>query len=256
MEKSLNYSLNPQRVKHFLDKNPFAKLKDIVFEILEEAIITHSLKVGDKINVSQIAKMLNISRTPVKEALNALVDIGFVVTSEDKTGYYVFNITRRHMDELLAVRAMLEGEAAYLCAKQSYRLKLDDGMALAKSFCDAYYQKDFTAFTSLDATFHKWVVSNCGNNMLIGLYNSIERDLHYNTVRNKVTLNRALSLTNSFNSFEVMAHQHIFICNAIAQGFAQVSMNLMREHLDLVWTTFYAILPPESDDGRKATGRT
>ena len=64
--------------------NPFEKLNNMVYAILEEAIISYSIPAGTKLSIVHIADLMNISRTPVKEALEKLRENGLIVTEKKR----------------------------------------------------------------------------------------------------------------------------------------------------------------------------
>ena len=66
-------------LRQYMEKNPDAKLRDIVADMLYDEIVSLRIAPGAKLNVNQLASSLGISRTPVAEAIARLTDIGFVV---------------------------------------------------------------------------------------------------------------------------------------------------------------------------------
>jgi len=49
--------------------NPFIRISDAVYKILEEAILSSRLKPGSKLKINSIAEELHVSGTPVREAV-------------------------------------------------------------------------------------------------------------------------------------------------------------------------------------------
>lgn len=70
--------MNREKLESYLEKNPFAKLSDVVTQILYDEIVVLDIPPTSKLNINQIATDLGISRTPVVEAINRLQAIGFV----------------------------------------------------------------------------------------------------------------------------------------------------------------------------------
>lgn len=69
---------DPARVRKVQDKNPFAKISDIVYDILCEAILSSVIAPGSKLNIASIAEMPEVSRTPVFAAVDRLKNSGLV----------------------------------------------------------------------------------------------------------------------------------------------------------------------------------
>ena len=56
-------------LRQYMEKNPDAKLRDIVADMLDDEIVSLRIAPGAKLNVNQLASSLGISRTPVAEAI-------------------------------------------------------------------------------------------------------------------------------------------------------------------------------------------
>ena len=78
--------MNQQLLQERLNKNPFAKLGDVVADLLFDEIVSLNLVPATKLNINNISKELGISRTPVTEAINKLVSIGFVEVRPNASG--------------------------------------------------------------------------------------------------------------------------------------------------------------------------
>ena len=81
--------MNREKLESYLEKNPFAKLSEVVTQILYDQIVVLDIPPASKLNINQIATDLGISRTPVVEAINRLQAIGFVETRPRASGFYV-----------------------------------------------------------------------------------------------------------------------------------------------------------------------
>ncbi len=82
-------------------------LTEMAYDEILKAIETGLLKAGEKINESNLAKNLGISRFPVREALRSLQKIG-LVTFEPFKGVRVTPVTNAHMQDILQVHFSLE----------------------------------------------------------------------------------------------------------------------------------------------------
>ena len=83
------------------------------YEQLRQALHSGEYGPGDRIFEDDIAKSLNISRTPVREALRRLEDEGFLV-HESHRGITVARLDYQMIMELYAMRYVLEGAVAAL----------------------------------------------------------------------------------------------------------------------------------------------
>ena len=78
--------MDQKKLQECLDKNPFAKLGDVVADLLFDEIVSLTLAPSTKLNINNISKELGISRTPVTEAINQLCAIGFVEVRPNASG--------------------------------------------------------------------------------------------------------------------------------------------------------------------------
>ena len=85
----------------------------MVYEKIKSSILNNKLQPGVKLVESDLAKMLNVSRTPVREALRQLEQDG-LVTYEPQKGSTVSHVSIAYAHELYDVREVLEGLAIRL----------------------------------------------------------------------------------------------------------------------------------------------
>ena len=100
--------MNREKLENYLEQNPFAKLSDVVTQILYDEIVVLDIPPASKLNINQIATDLGISRTPVVEAINRLQAIGFVETKPRTSGFYVTDMNLRDMIDLYDARTAIE----------------------------------------------------------------------------------------------------------------------------------------------------
>jgi DNA-binding GntR family transcriptional regulator len=87
-----------------------------VFENLKQAIIRGEVAPGDRLVESRLADALDISRTPVREAIHKLEREG-LLRRLPKGGFAVMNLSREDIEETFGIRCVLESYAARLAAQ-------------------------------------------------------------------------------------------------------------------------------------------
>jgi DNA-binding GntR family transcriptional regulator len=92
-----------------------SSLREQVYEHLRDAILSGELTTGTRIIERDIAAQMQISTTPVKEALRKLEQDGLVVTMP-RRGTMVSELALTSIAEVVEIRAMLDGMAARLAA--------------------------------------------------------------------------------------------------------------------------------------------
>ena len=95
--------MNAKAVKRFRASN----LRDDIYEIVKEMIISREIQPGEKINEEALADRLGISRTPVRETLCRLETEG-IVKIIPRRGTFVGKLSKERVMWILEVREVLE----------------------------------------------------------------------------------------------------------------------------------------------------
>lgn len=99
------------------DANELIPIRDRVYSYIKNAILKGEYKTGDRLIERELAEKLNISRTPIREALFRLESQGFVKTVPRK-GVVVSEITHRDILEVFMILSSLEVLAVKLAAEK------------------------------------------------------------------------------------------------------------------------------------------
>jgi DNA-binding GntR family transcriptional regulator len=155
-------------------------------EHLRAAIVSGTLAPGDRIGQESVAERLGISVAPVREALRLLEREG-QVTYRPRRGYSVTELRIDDLEEIYALRALLEREAALAALP---RLSEDDLLAIERAAADcAAAVEDVDIVTELAANrrFHHAILRPAGRphlqRLIDLLWDSTEayRALYYNS---------------------------------------------------------------------------
>ncbi|WP_028227859.1 GntR family transcriptional regulator [Paraburkholderia ferrariae] len=140
-------------------------LTDIAFSRIEQMIVTRELPPGHMVSEIQLAEELQMGRTPVREALQRLRQLGFV-EMRPRRGTSICNVDVRQQLELLEVRRPLE-ELIVRCA--CARATSDERLLLkrlAKRIVDAAKRKNIAEYFEVNRAIHKAEVTAAHNSML------------------------------------------------------------------------------------------
>ncbi len=225
---ALEQYLRSELIEEAQKRNPFLKLNDLVYHIIEERIINGELPPGARLSIVRIASLLNVSRTPVTAALEQLKAEGLVVTPPSRKGYFVFDISHASLEHLFMARKALEGMAACLCARQNTMVDMKGLRELAVRFQQSFERQDFEHFSELDQAFHSQIIRSCRNPFLQKMYASLERFISYYSIRSQEYM---LALKDA-PSFSMLSCQHMAIYRAIALGMPEMAEQASKTHLD------------------------
>ena len=140
-------------------------LRDKIYELLKGWILGGKLKPGEKIIELSLAKQLNVSRAPLREALLALSQQGFI-TIKPHQGSFVTELSGQDIREIFEVREVLE---IYAAKKARHKLT-PANIALLKGALGeleaAARNRDVLQFAEADFNFHRALWSLAGNTHL------------------------------------------------------------------------------------------
>jgi DNA-binding GntR family transcriptional regulator len=154
---------------------------------LRDAIVSGALVPGERIGQENVAGRLGTSLAPVREALRILEREG-QVTYRPRRGYIVTELNMDDLEEIYALRALLEREAAFAALPA---LTEDDLAAIEQAAADcaaAVKADDVVAELSANRRFHHAILEPAGRphtQRLIGLlWDQTEayRALYYNSL--------------------------------------------------------------------------
>ena len=157
-------ALSRKAAKRLADAPPDGtSLSERAYQRLRSAIATGELKPGQRVMEVEVAEWLQMSRTPVREALRRL-ESGGMLTVEPRTGVVVASISRQAMLELYVMREVLEGTAARLCARQASDFEIMELEELVKR--EAQHQGNFEALARHNRLLHEAIHRGAHNRYL------------------------------------------------------------------------------------------
>lgn len=129
---------------------------------LRDAIVTGQLKPGDRIVERRLSAELNVSRTPIREALKLLEGDGLVVISRNR-GAEVTGFSPREAMLLFDVISVLEGLAARRLAETITADTLARIEDLHAQMVYHYGRSQIDPYFETNSAIHDLVVGACGN---------------------------------------------------------------------------------------------
>ena len=120
-----------------VDISKTASASSIVFEALRDAIIKGDLAIGEALRQDEIAKLFNVSRIPVREALSRLEEQGLVRTQRYK-GAVVSGLSAEEATEIFDFRLLVEPEII----RRAVTLMSEEELRKAREFCRAFSESD------------------------------------------------------------------------------------------------------------------
>lgn len=195
-------------------------LSDQVYELIKESIRDGSFEPGMQLVESQLARQLNVSQAPVREAVKRLIHEG-VVTHVAHRGSFVTTFSAEEAEQARQARVVIEELAGSLACG---RIGDDVRHALQSAIDrmhDAADRRDVGAFRELDLLFHRTVVVASGNIYLPRMWEQIEpslRSLH------------VLSDPKFTGDWHTVATSHQDLLHLLEDGQPDEAASLFRSH--------------------------
>ena len=193
------------------------------YDLVKARIMNLDLKPGQYVTDNQIADELNISRTPVRDALRLLEHEGFLI-SEARRGWKVYSLSLEDIHQIfdikVALEGMIAGQAAE-CDDEGKRAALRDAMERMKQAAAA---NDNEAWRQADVELHDTIFSMCSNERAARIIQNL----------NEQWWRVRIGFLAMQGRIERSNPEHEAIVESILAGDGQEAERLMRIHLNNV----------------------
>lgn len=157
-------------------KHDLRPIREIVFVELKKAIFEGRIKKGERLVENTIAEKMEVSRTPVREALRQLEAEG-LVDNIPRRGAIVKGITLKDAEEIYDLREALEGLMARLACRNRTEDDIDNLRHVLKLMEEAMQRKDYKEYVELHKDFNNIILNSTRNKKLKAIMNNIYEQL-------------------------------------------------------------------------------
>ncbi|MCX7779412.1 MAG: GntR family transcriptional regulator [Negativicutes bacterium] len=202
-----------------------ASLRNKVFKYIKSQIINGVYGPGETLLELKLADELGVSRTPIREAIRLLEVEGLIETTTKK-GAVVLGISRKDVQDIYAIRQLVEGLAARWAAEHITPADLKE---LQKTFdlMEFYAQRnDVDEIAELDNRFHQLIYEASGSKIL---------NLTLSNLHQYVQLARMESLRMK-NRLPHTIAEHRSILEALAAKDPDAAEKALTEHVKNAYT--------------------
>lgn len=195
-----------------------------IADLLRERIIDGYFVPGQQVNEAQVSNQLNLSRGPVREALQRLSQEGLLVSKPNR-GVFVVELTGDDVDEIYGAREIIELGAAELITNQSpaRRQKASNKLKkIATRLTAAAAGDDWQHVLRLDLEFHTTLVAESGNSRLLRAYTTLATE----------ALICMRNLEQAYPTPSSVTH-HLLMAELIATGSMKEIRSAFHRHLSV-----------------------
>jgi GntR family transcriptional regulator, gluconate operon transcriptional repressor len=193
------------------------RLSEQVASQIADAILSGTLRQGEHLVEAEIAASLQVSKSPVREALRDLAAQG-LVTIQPRRGAFVRSLTVRDMREISVFRAALEGLAINLSMASSdgeWTGELRAGIDAIRS------ARGNAEINRRHIALHHLLVARCDNSRVLGALDAIATQ----------TQSFMGIVGQLYNSAEKVAADHEALLAAVATGEPEAVRRAVDDHI-------------------------
>ncbi|MBP1933893.1 GntR family transcriptional regulator [Ammoniphilus resinae] len=216
-------------------------VREYVYEQLKSNILSGVYRPGQRLIEATLAEELEVSRTPIRDALNRLEIDGLITTSPHK-GIFVTKITKRDVQDFYQTRAVLEGLSAKLAAEVAEEKELEEFKLLLTEM-EHIFERDreqinYKEIAQSNVKFHQKICKMSKNDVLFRMLGSLD---------SAITLIRSTSWTNYNRKFQTYL-EHQEIAKAILERNGELAQRKAEEHIFSAWKSAEIALQKQEEE--------
>lgn len=221
-------------------------LSDETYEAIRYMIFQHEISPGSRVNIDALSAELQVSQTPIREALSRLESEGLIV-KEPLKGFSATNLlTLKEFNDLFQFRLLIEPWAAEESARKidlAGKAALKAEMQSAKTAMKFRDTDQLQALTEHDARFHSLIANLSGNISVAEAFERTHCHLHLFRLYMANKLKGKTQTTTDFvselfsdyylsGSGHLAITEHGYITEAILTGNTQKARQSMQAHIE------------------------
>ena len=196
------------------------RIVDAVYDSLRRSILEGKIASGTQLSVPELSRKLEVSRSPVREAVLQLVADGLAI-EQPRRGVIVATIGLEDLVEIHEIREYTEALAARLAAERATEAEIGKLTDIVAEQTFAVEQGDAEGYFRTNAAFHAELGRASHNSRLPGIRKSLEGQMRIGL--------RAVLEDVGQRRRGLAEHQEIL--DAVAKRDGQRAENLMRKHI-------------------------
>jgi len=219
--------------------NQYRSLKDVVYDYISDQIANGQLKPNESISEAAICAALEISRTPVREALMQLSNEGYIAHIP-RRGFITRELTLERVENIYQIIGQLEGLAAAQALEHPQLLDLAEMRRLLDEMERLLEQHEFEGFHYLQRQFHNAFIDASQNEDLIQILSHLKKIL-----MNHKYLNRS-GENDSATAYGMITKEHRQILDLFEADEKEKLMIFLRdEHWNVKYATYQTYVQPD-----------
>lgn len=193
----------------------------IIADRLRERILNGSFRPGMQLGEAQLAERLAVSRGPVREAMQRLIQEG-LLRGERHRGVFVIELDSQDVADIYLARKAIEGTAAALVARRHDEATFAQLEQIVDAMDQAAEGKRWADVVKYDLAFHEAVVGASGSKRLARMFGTLLAE----------TGLCMIGLQSSYSVWHELVLEHRALLEAMRRGREPELLTLVEQHLD------------------------
>ncbi len=147
-------------------------VSEAAYRRLKEAILSGSLAPGERLTEEQIGKSFGISRTPVRQAVQRLLEEGLLDNSS-RDGMRVYRLNLRDLQNVSEAREMVDGHSALLAAQRISEQELAALRMVHELLVKYVEDGEAAGYASANDRFHQLIAEATHNPRIVAMARSL-----------------------------------------------------------------------------------
>lgn len=192
------------------------------YNVIRKLVIDFRLKPDERINEVQLARQLDLSRTPVREALNRLASEGFLGFQPNR-GFFFRAPEINDLLHLFELRTIIEASAFALTCQRATDQEIAALDKLWQELLVRYQRNDPDEILGLDEQFHVSLAALARNEEIVSVLQNLNA---------RIRFVRRIQIEHGRNHPK-MIFEHTNIVEALTARDAELGARLLKAHISL-----------------------
>ncbi|MGW5741144.1 GntR family transcriptional regulator [Amycolatopsis sp. NPDC003861] len=194
----------------------------VIARQLRDAIMTGALPPGTQLGETELAARFQVSRGPLREAMQHLVSEG-LLRSERHRGLFVIDLEPGDVYDIYAARSAIERAAMLRALRGGDRDRIADVLAqTVTEMATAASEDDPTALSTADLKFHEALINASGSKRLVRMARTL-------LIETRMCLT---ALQSTYQRVEERVEEHTKLIQALRDGDEETALTLLEAHME------------------------
>lgn len=194
----------------------------VIARQLRDAIMTGALPPGTQLGETELAARFQVSRGPLREAMQHLVSEG-LLRSERHRGLFVIDLEPGDVYDIYAARSAIERAAMVRALRGGDRDRIADVLEqTVAEMATAASEDDPTALSTADLKFHEALINASGSKRLVRMARTL-------LIETRMCLT---ALQSTYQRVEERVEEHTKLIQALRDGDEETALTLLEAHME------------------------